>query len=164
MIEKNLTNKKSWSRHVGYSFVAALLYSIGAFIFLVNDNFKSLWILYPSNFSFALCVGLFVWSKRNSTASNGSKVGDGVVVTLMGIVISCIIIVGLLMIMPFYLVKQPPESTVMDDKNGLIAIMFMNAVLVNFFCGCFFSLLIGFSVQRLAVRTVRRITKKRRSN
>lgn len=156
-MKKNLTYKNSWNRHAGYSIVAALLYSIGAYIFLINDNFKNLWMLYPANFSFAVCVGLFVWSKRNSTASNLSKVGNGVLITVIGIVISCILIAALLMIMPFYIVKQPLESTVMDDKNGLISIMFLNAILANFFCGCFVSLLMGFSVQRLAERKVKRI-------
>ena len=147
-METNIVNKNAWHGYVKYAIFAAVLYSMVAYVFFMYGNFENLWMLYVANFTFGSSVFLYCWRRRIVIASSASKVGAGVLVTLCGIGISCIIMAALLVGMAHSL-TNPPANNVLDAKNGLITIIFVNAVLVNFFCGSFISLLIGFDVQRI---------------
>ena len=147
-METNIVNKNAWHGYVKYAIFAAVLYSMVAYVFFKYADFENLWVLYVANFVFGFSVFWYCWRRRVVIASSASKVGAGVLVTLCGIGISCIIMVVFLVVMRYSLTNAP-ASVVVDSKNGLIYIILVNAVLVNFFCGSFISLLIGFDVQRI---------------
>ena len=150
-METNIVNKNAWYGYLKYAIVAATLYSIVAYVFFTYDNFENLWMLYIGNSTFGFSVFWYCWRRRVAIASSASKVGGGVLVTLCGIGLSCIIMAALLIGMNHSLINLPANNAV-DTRNGLIPIIFVNAVIVNFFCGSFISLLIGFDVQRINKR------------
>jgi hypothetical protein len=138
-----------------YSVIAALLYSVAAYIFIRNETFDSSWMLYVGNALFGCCIVTFIIlynKKRKENASTGTMITAGHITTVMGIIITCIIILFL-----FFLVHGVHQADVLNDtppqmesgkRHQFLLALFMNAVIGNVSVGSFVSLIVSYAVKR----------------
>ena len=142
-----------------YSAIAALLYSVAAYILIRNETFDSSWILYIGNALFGCCIVTFIVlynKKRKENASTGTMITAGHITTVMGVIIACIITLLL-----FFLVHGVQHSIQQTDvlndtppqmesgkRHQFLLALFMNAVIGNISVGSFVSLIVSYAVKR----------------
>jgi hypothetical protein len=140
--------------------IAAILFTIPVFIYLKDTTYKSNWLIYLGSFFFFLVIVLhtiFFNKVRGENANTITMVFASHVVTVMGVVLSCLFAFLLLVIMvPGYLDAGPagkatpdtPANEIFDKTNGLSFRIFMGASLINFAFGSFAGIVFPFSVKK----------------
>ncbi|MEP6595625.1 MAG: hypothetical protein ABJA71_06740 [Ginsengibacter sp.] len=142
-----------------YSVPAALLYSVLAYLFIRNQTFNSLWILYIGNALFGCCIALFVIlynKRRKENASTETMMVAGNITTIMGVIIACIISVLLFLLMsdvshPLQqteVLNNAPPQMESGKRNQFLLSLFMNAIIGNVSVGAFISLIISYAAKR----------------
>jgi len=142
-----------------YSVIAALLYSVVAYLFIRNQTFTSSWILYIGNALFGCCIAVFVISynkKRRENASVGTMIAAGHITTVMAVIIVCII--SLLLFLLISYVSHPSQQTEVlsnappqmesGERHQFLLSLFMNAIIGNVAAGSFVSLIISYAAKR----------------
>lgn len=142
------------------AFIAALLFAVPVFFYLKDTTYGSNWLIYLGSFFFFLVIVLhtiFFNKVRGGNANTITMVFASHVVTVMGVVLSCLFVFILLVTMvPGYLEAGPagkatpdtPPNEVFDKTNGLSFRIFMGASLINFIFGSFVGIVFPFSVKR----------------
>jgi hypothetical protein len=143
-----------------YSIICAILSSIPMVIYVRDAKFTETWLLYLGDglFLFSLFISLIFLSKKvGNNASTGSMLMAGHAVTIIAMIIICVIaFVALLIYIPGLLhfgnayktLKQTPPNMVDDKTNGLLFILFVNAVIGTFSAGSFTSIVTAYSIKR----------------
>ena len=142
-----------------YSLVAALLYSILAYLFIRNQTFNSSWMLYIGNALFGCCIAVFIIlfnKKRKENASIETMIVAGHIVTIMGIIIACLISLLLFLLMsevshPLQqtdVLNNAPPQMESGKRNQFLLSLFLNAVIGNVSVGAFLSLIISYASKR----------------
>ena len=142
-----------------YSVIAALLYSVVAYLFIRNQTFSSSWILYIGNALFGCCIAVFIIlynKKRKENAGTGTMIAAGHMVTVMGVIIACIISLVLFLLMsdishPLQqtdVLNNVPPQMESGKRNQFLLSLFVNAVIGNVSAGSFISLIISYAVKR----------------
>jgi len=155
--------------YIRYPFLAALLYSVPAAIFLFNTSYQNIWILYIGNILFCAMV---LWAlihfnhKVKDEASLPSLFMVGLKITLFGLIIASIFCFILLAVKYFGFNVHPaamPENSVLDqspsqaghERSGeLLSTLFTNTVVINAVLGGLVSAL-GASVAKKNQKTVK---------
>ncbi len=157
--------RSTWKQYIIAGIFAGGLYSLAAFFFIRSERFESTWWLYAGNGFFMVAVCLYCLKRTlidRVRESSMKTVISGHLVTVAGIIVSCII--GFLLILIFVagifglsettnqaLVAVPPTMT-HSNTHGLLFIFFANATFGNFIAGSFISVLTGYSVERRVKR------------
>lgn len=140
--------------------IAAVAYSIPMTYFIYSSHFADSWWLYVGNILFMIVVGLFlgVVSRRRHNNPNTSLIMlEGHVVTAIGIITSCIIAFILLMIFVPHLFGSGPAGRVLEQSpaqaqngktDGLVLLLFMNAIVGNVAAGSFISVMLPYTMKR----------------
>ena len=148
-----------WPVFLKSGLIAAILYCIPVFFFIKRALFGDGWELYLGNFFFLTVVVLFLIRFNNQRKDNTSSVSmfvAGHLLTLIGIVFSCLFCFILLVLMiPGFLhagqtekiLKEVPANSIHDRTNGLAFMVFASAVVGNFFTGAFVSIVFPFSMK-----------------
>ena len=141
-----------------YSFAAAIMYCITVFIFIRNATFTSSWILYIGNMFFACCIVVFILlynKKRKENASIGTMIFAGLITTIIGIIIACLISVIL-----FWLIageshevqqnvlNNAPPQLESGKRNDFLLVLIINAVIGNVSAGSFVSIILSYAAKR----------------
>jgi hypothetical protein len=142
-----MNNKNFSSFYVYHSLIGVLLYFSMVIVFLFyKSQFANLYFLYIGNFLFCawLFHALFEFTKKKGNASDfWSTVRAGLKVTGNVIIISCLILVVFLLAS-----KHPKLLQAPLNDNGLPSILFLDAVVVNFFVGMFATLYTSITAKR----------------
>lgn len=155
MIFKIINNRK-----LIFATFAAIAYMLVLVFFFSYPDFKQIWTLYVGNFLFGIIVAIYLVkynNKRNESASVYSMIKAGHVITLMGIVISCLAIALMLLFAKVTFqsgelsgkLASAPSQMKGEKTNGLLFILFADAIIGNIAAGSFVSLLFPFSLTRL---------------
>jgi hypothetical protein len=148
---KNLSTGRVQVRYcIGYGLAAGTTYLVAACLFSVQPRFSNTWWLYIGNTSFMAVAGISVFKcrKTNSTQPSMHKLYTGHLVTLAGIIFSVIILAAGLLLLPDPQLTNAPANLAPDKDNGLLWLLFMNAILVNFSCGSFISLIAAYAIKQ----------------
>src|SRR5258708_1995073 len=160
--EKNratMFKNADWSHYLIYAFLAAIIYCIPVFIFLNDTSYTRAWLLYTGNALFLFTMVTFLLSfnrKRNKNASSMSMLGAGLITTVAGIMISCLLCFLLLSIMvpglfhagtPEKVLTNAPANTVQDKAKGLLFMIFGSATIGNFAAGLFVCIIFPFAIK-----------------
>jgi Na+/proline symporter len=148
-----------WKRYIGYAAVAAILYSIPVYLFLKFTVWSQTWLLYLGNFLFMILVAAFLLifnRRKNENASSTAMVTAGAIVTVLGILISCLICFLLISIMvPGLFHSGPPDKVLtgepvnrsVDKTHGLIFMILFNTVMGNISTGLFVCIIFPFTLK-----------------
>ena len=139
--------------------IAAILFSIPVFFFLKGISWSQSWLLYLGNalFMVVVAVTLVLFNRQwKSNASSTSMVLAGVIVTVLGIIISCLICVLLLSIMipglyhsgtPDKVLTGEPANAVPDSARGPVYMVLFNATMGNICTGIFICIIFPFTLK-----------------
>ena len=148
-----------WSFYLRFAILAAIAYCIPVLFFLRDATYKEGWLLYTGNFLFLFPVLLLLVQfnrQRKGNASSIAMLKAGGLVTITGIIVSCLLcLLLMLMMVPGILHAGPtekflenkPANMVNDKTNGLSFMVFANAVVGNISTGLFISILYAFSLK-----------------
>ncbi len=143
-----------------FSIGAESVYCVTAYMFISQDSFSSSWILFVGNVLFAMVIAAFIFTYNMRYKMNAKPqvmVAAGHITSVMGIVISCVVIFLLLAIVTPHiyhvaannsdaLEKAPP--TLQGNGHGLMLVLFMNAVFGNIAASSFISIVLPFTAKR----------------
>ena len=157
---KSFFNHYPFKSFISFSLIAAFIFCVFAFIFIKDDSFLDSYMLYIGNFLFAGVIAVFILTynqRRHENAKAQNMVLAGHITAVVGILISCFIIVLLiLMIRPnvFHVAAANPDSmekslaTLQGNTHGLMLVLFMNTIFGNIAASSFFSIVLPFAAKR----------------
>lgn len=146
---------------VKYTIIIAVISSIPMLFFIHDTRFSETWLLYLGD-AFVL-AGVFplmiLFNKKFADENAGTipMITAGLMITAITIVLICIIACILLIIyIPGLFssgtagktLTQVPTGMAEGKTNGLLFIVFMNAVFGNFIAGAFASIITAFTAKR----------------
>lgn len=145
--------------YLKFSFIAAFLYAVTVFIFIKDASFRDTWVLYIGNALFAVGITIFVFNRfsQPEKTSTWFVIGAAHITTIMGVIISCLLVALMVLILiPSVLAHHPSSSAMLANSpaqltgksNGFLTICFMDAILGNVFAGFFVSILFPFSLSK----------------
>jgi len=152
--------KYKLTNYIKYSIISAVLFCITVAIFVSCKNYASTWWLYVGNALFMLGVIYFIFSfnkTKNEDATTSSMIVGGHIITVMGIVISCIVSYILLIVfVPGIFASGETSTTVANapaaidtgKTDGLVFMVFMNAIVGNVATGSFASIILPYTAKR----------------
>ena len=155
-----MLKKSGYLSYLKYGLVAALLYCIPLLIFVLGTSYTQAWLLYVGNALFLGVVVVFMLAfnrERKANARSISMLVAGHIVTVVGIVISCLFaFIMLTILVPGFLeagtagrvLTDEPEMMVKDNTNGMNFMIFLNAIVGNVSMGSFASIMFAFTPQR----------------
>ncbi len=137
-----------------YSIVAAILYLICTTIFLSQDSYTQIYLLYIGNVLFAAVIVFFILNfhtKKDEAKGNKTMIAAGLITTIMGTLISCVIIFILLAMMKpsgYEAISHTanelakPAPALQGNSHALMFVLFMEAVFGNLGAGAFVSVML----------------------
>ncbi|HSN10361.1 MAG TPA: hypothetical protein VLS85_15075 [Hanamia sp.] len=140
--------------YLKYAIVAAILYLVCATIFLDQDSYTQIYILYIGNVFFAAVMVFFILNfhnKKDEPKGNIKMIAAGLITTIMGTLISCAIIFILLAILKpsgyAYISHtanelSKPTPSLQGNGHALMFVLFMEAVFGNLGAGAFVSIML----------------------
>jgi magnesium-transporting ATPase (P-type) len=142
-----------------YSVVAAVLFAIPLIIFLQDTTFSHAWLLYLGNFLFMCAIAVYMImfnAKKDENAATVSLLSTGHVVTALGVIISVILafialsvfVPGIFSSTPDKVLENAPAQVEGRHTNGLVFMVFMNAIVGNVSTGSFVSIILAYYQKR----------------
>ncbi len=141
-----MLKKYPLSSFVKYAVAAAIVYSIPAAFFIKNEIYSQTWLLFMGN-GFFLCVLLgFIFFYKNPNSNNTKlyPLFSGLIVTAMGVIISCILVsLIIILIKPSFFSISPSNSITHSPSSiqGLALMLYMDAIGGNAIAGAFASVM-----------------------
>jgi heme/copper-type cytochrome/quinol oxidase subunit 4 len=144
---------------IGYSVLAAVLYTLTAIYFINSARFQDTWILYVGNVLFGVAVSLFMLrhiAVRKEGGSTASMAMVGHVVVIIGVVLSCLLAFVALAVFIPDIFSSGKADTVLENSpswqrggktDGLVMQVFMDAVVGNVAAGSFVSLMFAYTAK-----------------
>lgn len=151
--------KELLKTYIGYSVLAAVLFSIPMIEFVRSANFNATWWLYVGNALFMVAIAFYMLHHiqgKKEGASAGSMVIAGHITTIAGIILSCIISFIVISIYIPGIFSSGRADTVLqhapaqqnDGKTkGLVLMVFMNAIIGNIVAGSFTSIMLAYTAK-----------------
>jgi len=142
-----------------YSILPSIVASVPMVFFIRDAAFSETWLLYVGNafFLFSMITVMLILSKNaHFNAGTGSLLIAGHAITIFSIANICLLaFIILLLYVPGLLhvgntqkaLKQTPPNMVFDKTNGLLFIVFMNAVFGTGTAGSFASIIMAYSMK-----------------
>jgi hypothetical protein len=125
--------------------LAAIAYFACAVVFVIHAHFEYAWWLNMGNMLFMAILFIYGWKQKTVLPSASGKITAGILVTLWGVVSSCIFIV---LASCFHLPHLKNTPDVAAKSNSLFWILFINTIVVNFCCGAFITLMMAYAFQQ----------------
>lgn len=165
--DNNMFKKVDLQATLLFGAIAAVVFCVPVFFFIQLAQYAGAWLLYLGSFLFMAVVAYNIIresKKRGGNESTVALVFASHVVTIAGIIISCLVSFLLLSIMvPGYLGKGmadklltgEPAHSLKDKTDGLSIDVFMAATIINFSVGSFVSIIFPFYLKRNQTRDKR---------
>jgi membrane protease YdiL (CAAX protease family) len=153
-------HKQNFKTYFTYALLAAIGFCIPVLFYLRSPEFIDTWLLFLGNALFLVIVSVFVLmfnKKRHENASTQNMNAAGHIVTFVGVVISALLSFILLMMYvpdifssgtPDTVVENAPSQTRGGKTDGLVTMLFMNAVIGNFAAGSFAAIILPYTAKR----------------
>lgn len=155
-----MLNAPKLFRYFNYAITAAFLYCLSVWIFIRDASFTDSWMLYVGNTLFSCVIAVFIFRynrKRDEKASTIKMMIAGLITTIKGVIVSCIISFLLLWIFApkainpasntaEKLIKSPVQLN--GKSNGLVMILYMNAINGNISMASFLCIMLPFAVTK----------------
>ncbi len=132
-----------------FAIIAAVLYCIPVAFFLKNEQYSQTWLLYVGNALFL--ISLFVFGTIYAVKkSESTKSYNGIIVTILGVVFSCVLVFLLIFIFApgifnigssKDILQQTPAAVGTSNSQGILFFLFADAIIGNFSAGSFSALL-----------------------
>lgn len=129
---------------------AAALYCIGVVLFLIKEDYTSMWLLYVGNALFLASIASMLYMhyrKQHFESPIVAETFSGYELTLTGTVLSVILSAILYLLFEFVIrggrgeaISSAPAGLSADNFNGMLVVLFMTAVICNTTAGFFASL------------------------
>ena len=129
-----------------FGIISSVLYCIPVIFFLKDQRYTDTWLLYLGSALFLMCIFIFGIIYGGKTVNQTSKVYNGSIVTILGVIFSCVLILLLTFIFapgvlgigsaPDILEHTPPAVS-KTNGHGLLFMMFADAIIINFCAGIF---------------------------
>lgn len=144
---------------IGYSVLAAVLYTLAAIYFIKSARFQDSWVLYVGNILFGVAVSLFMLrhiAAKNEGGSTASMAMVGHLVVIIGIVLSCLLAFIALAVFIPGIFSSGKAATVLQNApslqrggktDGLVMEVFMDAIIGNVAAGSFVSLMFAYTAK-----------------
>ncbi|HTL08906.1 MAG TPA: hypothetical protein VL307_11630 [Chitinophagaceae bacterium] len=145
---------------IGFSIVAALLYSVTAFIYIRKVAYDETYVLYIGNFLFAAVVGVFIvwyYKKHERNVKTVRLILNGHIVAFFGIIVACLLLLllSVLFTPSLYAAANDGKSVLKGAPGafsgtnfGLQEILYLDAIFGNAGASLLTSLLLPFSVMK----------------
>lgn len=152
--------KEYLASYIKWGIISAIAFCIPMVYFIYSAQYSETWWLYVGNVLFLIVIAAYMlqWNKsKGENASTQTMMAAGHIATVIGIVISCIVAVIVLTIFIPDIFSGGKADTVLEDApsqtgtgktNGLVFILFMNAIIGNVCGGSFSSILIPYSARK----------------
>jgi hypothetical protein len=140
--------------------IAAMLFCVPEYIFIVNADYRQSWLLYMGSFLFLIVMWIHILrdsKKRGNNESTVALVFSSHVTTIVGILFAVLLsFILLATLIPGYLgsgeagkqlIHEPP-NIVRDKTDGLSFEVFMAATIINFSVGSFAGIVLPFYAKR----------------
>jgi hypothetical protein len=139
-----------------YAIIEAIAFCIPVFFFIKSANYTKSWLLFLGILLFMIVTIFHTMAESHNRPVSESiftLVFNSTVITVVGIIFTCILCFLLLSIMvPGYLnsgvagkqLANAPSNTIDDKTNGLSFKIFLTAVVGNFMAGSFAGLIVPF--------------------
>jgi predicted acyltransferase len=143
-----------------FGLMAAIAYSIAAFVFIQKAVYTESWILYVGNFAFMTVIACFLFyvsRLKDNNSTTLSLIGAGEKTVIIGMAAAALLSFILLLILvhgllgtgtPSKVITDKPANTVTDRTNGLDFMLIMNSLIGNFVTGSFVSIMLPASLKR----------------
>ncbi len=133
-----------------FGIISAVLYCLPVILFLKDRQYTDTWLLYLGSAIFLICIFVFgiVYGGKKNVQS--SKKYNGFVVTVLGVIFSCILILLLAFILApgvfgigsaNDVLQQTPAAITKKNEHGLLFMMLGDAAIVNFCKKIFFAVM-----------------------
>ncbi|MGC4036161.1 MAG: hypothetical protein QM764_09380 [Chitinophagaceae bacterium] len=144
-----------WKHYLTYGILSAACYCITVAFFCRDATFTDTWLLFTGNLIFLIVVAASLFSfnnQRKNNASTVSMLSAGNITTITGIIISCVVCMLLLIIyipgvfhaVPGKTLQDEPANTIQGKTNGMVFMIFIDAVFGNFASGFAASIIFSF--------------------
>src|SRR5258708_10922705 len=94
-----MLNKSSILYLSRFGIISSILYSIPVIFFLKAQRYDDTWFLYLGSAVFLICIFIFGIVYGGKKINQASKVYNGFVVTILGVIFSCMIILLLTLVL-----------------------------------------------------------------
>jgi hypothetical protein len=139
-----------------FGIFSAFLYCIPVVFFLKDKKFSDTWLLFLGNALFLFSIFIFgaIYTRKKN---NDSKNFNGFVITFLGVIFSCIIILLLTLVFApnvYHIgtsnevLQQTPSTITHKNEHGLLFIMLANALIGNFCAGTFATIIAKSSAEK----------------
>jgi amino acid transporter len=163
-----------WVPVFTYAVVAAVLFAIPMIIFLQDTTYSHAWLLYLGNFLFMCAIAAYMIrfnEKKDENAATISLLSTGHVVTIIGVVISVILafialsvfVPGLFTSTPDKVLENAPAQEEGRATNGLVFMVFMNAIVGNVSTGSFVAIILAYYQKRDQTKEGLRVDQGRKA-
>ncbi len=139
--------------------IAAAIYCVTVVIFLVQEKFQSIWVLYLGNALYMLAVATIIFLNNKAHKFTDSPVTSAIsghVLSITGAALS--VILSLLLYFLFStgiftgqtgeVLKHAPSQMSENSSHGMLFILIVNAALGNTITGFFAAVFASFSASR----------------
>jgi hypothetical protein len=152
--------KEYLSSYIKWGIISAIAFCIPMFIFLKGGEYGDTWWLFVGNGLFLVAIAAYMLQfnkMKGENASTQTMVAAGHIATIIGIIISCIVAaIALPMFIPDIFGSAKSDEVLTDSPsqmgtgktNGLVFILFMNAIIGNVCGGSFSSIMIPYSARK----------------
>jgi hypothetical protein len=144
--------------------IAAILFCVPEYIFIVNADYRQSWLLYMGSFLFLIVMWIHVLKdskKRGNNESTVALVFASHVTTVAGVLLATLFsFILLATLVPGYLgsgmaekqLIHEPANIVRDKTDGLSFEVFMAATIINFSVGSFAGIILPFYAKRNQIK------------
>ena len=155
-MEKN----KKLKQYFTYGIIAAVLYCISVAVYIRSLSFTGIWILFVGNVVFAAVIAAYIFNyniRRNSDTSSIQMVKQGHIISIIGIVISALLVFLLLVFLVPDVFKSTKDgdATLMSSptqlygkNNGLLFVLVIDLIFGNIATSSFVSFMLPFSITK----------------
>ncbi|MES2430271.1 MAG: hypothetical protein V4556_04990 [Bacteroidota bacterium] len=150
-------NKKHVTEYIIYGLLSSFAYIIVVDYFLYNNKYENFYYVYLGNLLFMFGILLYVVRLLNRPydgKSAGTMMIAGIMATLTGIVLSCILIlISMLFFFPDLfsavaqnkVIENAPETIQAKRPGELLLMLLLNAIIANFGVGAFISVVVAYA-------------------
>ncbi len=150
--------QKLLKTYVPRALIAAVVYCITVVIFLSNENYRSIWILFGGNVLYMLTVAIIVYIRYHAHSFKGSPVTtaiSGHILSLTGAALS--VILSLLLYFLYDLIirrahgetlQNAPAGLDANSTHGMLFVLVMLAAFGNTVAGFFAALFTSFEASK----------------
>ncbi|WP_207492534.1 hypothetical protein [Aridibaculum aurantiacum] len=143
-----------------FSLLCAVGFAIPMTYFIYSANYQDTWWLFVGNFLFMIGIIIYMLlftSRKNENPNTNLLLTAGHIVTVGGVILSCIIAFIVLMMFPTGIVSAGPAEQVMENTpahaddgktDGLVLFVYLTAIIGNVSAGSAVAIFMAYTTKK----------------